>query len=152
MMPTIRKMRLDDIPEVVRMDKIVLGHTLGEDTLTNEITANPFAHYFVLEDADSEQLLGHIGLWIDSPNAQVMNFYLMPENQHHGFGIMLFDYILQYLQLYSVLNLTLEVRESNLRAIRFYERLGFEKVAKRNHYYDDGEDALLMLKKCEGNQ
>jgi hypothetical protein len=25
-------------------------------------------------------------------------------------------------------------------------------VAKRQHYYDDGEDALLMLKKCEGNQ
>ncbi|MDD3113768.1 MAG: ribosomal protein S18-alanine N-acetyltransferase [Candidatus Izemoplasmatales bacterium] len=152
MTPSIRKMEIEHIPEVIRMDMIVLGHTLGEATLTNELTNNPFAHYFVLEDLDCGVLLGHIGLWIDVPNAQVMNFYLLPDYQHQGLGKMLFDYILDYIQAYAVLNLTLEVRESNLRAIHFYERLGFDKVAKRQHYYDDGEDALLMLKKCEGNQ
>jgi ribosomal-protein-alanine N-acetyltransferase len=150
MIVNIREMTTDDIPEVVRMDKIVLGHTLGADTLQNELNENPFAHYFVMEESMSGNLVGHIGLWIDAPNAQVMNFYLMPNCQHQGYGRQLFEFALDYLKAFSVGNLTLEVRESNLRAIHFYESLGFEMVAKRHHYYDNGEDALLMLKKCEG--
>lgn len=39
----------------------------------------------------------------------------------------------------------LEVRVSNLSAIKLYQRLGFEQVGLRRKYYTDtGEDALLM--------
>ena len=41
--------------------------------------------------------------------------------------------------------LTLEVRESNLPAIRLYEKLGFQVVGRRKNYYrEEHEDALLM--------
>jgi ribosomal-protein-alanine N-acetyltransferase len=40
---------------------------------------------------------------------------------------------------------TLEVRRSNLLAIRLYEREGFRAAGIRRHYYqDNGEDALVM--------
>ncbi len=40
---------------------------------------------------------------------------------------------------------TLEVRVSNLRAIRLYKRLGFTTHGVRPRYYsDNGEDALIM--------
>jgi [ribosomal protein S18]-alanine N-acetyltransferase len=40
---------------------------------------------------------------------------------------------------------TLEVRRSNLLAIRLYEREGFRAVGTRRRYYqDNGEDALVM--------
>lgn len=46
---------------------------------------------------------------------------------------------------YSAAECYLEVRISNISAIKLYEKLGFEKV-KRNHgYYLDGEDALVMV-------
>ena len=39
----------------------------------------------------------------------------------------------------------LEVRESNIQAIKLYRHLNFEQVALRRGYYTDtGEDALLM--------
>ncbi len=39
---------------------------------------------------------------------------------------------------------TLEVRESNERALRFYLLHGFVQVATRCNYYPDSEDAILM--------
>jgi ribosomal-protein-alanine N-acetyltransferase len=40
---------------------------------------------------------------------------------------------------------TLEVRVSNVQAIRLYERLGFEaRGIRRGYYTDNREDALIM--------
>lgn len=41
-------------------------------------------------------------------------------------------------------SLQLEVRKSNDKAIAFYEKMDFVKVAVRKKYYSDGEDAILM--------
>jgi len=40
--------------------------------------------------------------------------------------------------------LILEVRPSNARAIRLYSHLGYRLIARRPHYYSDGEDALVL--------
>jgi ribosomal-protein-alanine N-acetyltransferase len=40
----------------------------------------------------------------------------------------------------------LEVRTSNLAAQRLYAKHGFEQVAVRKRYYQDGEDALIYEK------
>ena len=46
---------------------------------------------------------------------------------------------------YKVINITLEVRVSNIRAINLYKKFGFREVALRKYYYGD-EDAILMEK------
>ena len=43
-------------------------------------------------------------------------------------------------------NITLEVRVSNVVAINLYKSVGFNIVATRKKYYENGEDAYLMLK------
>ena len=42
--------------------------------------------------------------------------------------------------------ISLEVRETNLGARRFYERQGFKSVAIRKNYYSNGDNAILMVK------
>jgi ribosomal-protein-alanine N-acetyltransferase len=43
---------------------------------------------------------------------------------------------------------TLEVRPSNDAALSLYRRMGFEEKGHRRGYYlDNGEDALIMVKK-----
>jgi len=42
-------------------------------------------------------------------------------------------------------NITLEVRESNIAAIRLYEKFGFDEVGRRRDYYKKPtEDAIIM--------
>jgi [ribosomal protein S18]-alanine N-acetyltransferase len=46
---------------------------------------------------------------------------------------------------------TLEVRPSNVAAIRLYEELGFHAAGKRRGYYHDNrEDAVIMWRKADG--
>jgi ribosomal-protein-alanine N-acetyltransferase len=47
----------------------------------------------------------------------------------------------------GVTEIFLEVRETNVGAIRLYERLGFEEVGIRKNYYEKPkENALIMWK------
>lgn len=147
MNPVIRYMTTNDVDEVVIADRIVLGHSLGADTLINEIESNPFAHYFILEDEELSKLLGHVSLWIDSPNAQIINIYVLPPFQGKGYGKLLLDFAIDYVKSFQVEEFTLEVRPSNDKAIKLYEEHGFIQVAVRKNYYDNGEDAYLMLKR-----
>ena len=43
-------------------------------------------------------------------------------------------------------HVSLEVRKSNLPAIKLYSDFGFEMMGEREQYYPDGEDALVMTK------
>lgn len=48
----------------------------------------------------------------------------------------------------SIVEIYLEVRESNLSAIALYESLGFERIGVRKGYYEHPtEDAVMMVKK-----
>ncbi|OQC51453.1 MAG: putative N-acetyltransferase [Euryarchaeota archaeon ADurb.Bin023] len=44
----------------------------------------------------------------------------------------------------GITRLKLEVRESNVAAISMYRKLGFKINNKLKHYYEDGEDGLLL--------
>ncbi len=147
MNPVIRYMNHEDIPMVAEAEKLVLGHTLGEPTLQKELDENPFAHYFLLENQENQKLIGVISLWIDTPQAQIINLLIMPEYQGQNYSIVLMDFMMDYLKSYEVKEITLEVRQSNIRAIRLYEKYGFVQAAIRRQYYDNGEDAFLMLKR-----
>ncbi|MFH0993818.1 MAG: ribosomal protein S18-alanine N-acetyltransferase [bacterium] len=145
MTPLIRFMSVDDIDQIVAADRRILGQSLGAETIRTELAENPFAHYFVMETETTEELLGHAGLWIDPPLAQIINIYIVPEQQRHGLGSVLMQYVLDYLKRLGVNTLTLEVRPTNAAAQGFYRAFGFQKVSVRRNYYENGEDADLML-------
>ena len=47
----------------------------------------------------------------------------------------------------TVLEAVLEVRESNQKAIKLYQKFGFKTASVREKYYGDGENALVMFSK-----
>ncbi len=46
----------------------------------------------------------------------------------------------------GVKRVLLEVRRSNIPAISLYSSLGYNKIAERKNYYENGEDALIFNK------
>ncbi len=139
----IRKMELADIPAIVEGEERIFSTPLGYDFLYTDLMLNPYAHYFVLEI--DKKVQGYIGLWIED-NAQIINFYVEKAYQGLGFGTMILDFIVKLCQMSKVKNISLEVRKSNIVAIKLYEKFGFLQVNIRPHYYSDGEDALVMNK------
>ncbi|HHU55364.1 MAG TPA: ribosomal protein S18-alanine N-acetyltransferase [Acholeplasmataceae bacterium] len=150
----IRQMTIDDINDVIKGESNAFGESLGFDMLYQELTINPSACYFVLEI--DNKIRGYIGTWINE-NAEIVNFYIDKKYQNQGFGKMLLNFLLDLIEMvnedsFRIKNLSLEVRVSNIKAIRLYEKFGFTKSHIRKNYYKDGEDAIVMIKDFEVNK
>ena len=102
------------------------------------------AYYFILEI--DGKVGGYIGTWIELERAEIVNFYVDEEYQGMGFGSMMLDFFISVCEASNVPNISLEVRESNERAIGLYENFGFEFSHKREKYYKDSENALVLIK------
>ena len=76
---------------------------------------------------------------------EIDNFFVSEEYRNHGIGTKLMAYLISLAINYRVVNITLEVRVSNIVAINLYKKFGFREVALRKYYYGD-EDGILMEK------
>ena len=80
-----------------------------------------------------------------SSELEILNFAVESEWRRCGTGAKLLGAALQWAQDFQATQAILEVRASNLAAIRFYERHKFEVVGRRPRYYTAPvEDALLL--------
>lgn len=76
--------------------------------------------------------------------SEVLSLMVAPDCRRRGIARHLMIHVLQS----SPRAWFLEVRESNLPAIRLYAKLGFEEVDKRDNYYQDtGETAIVMRRR-----
>lgn len=139
----IRKMYIEDVPAVYRVEEASFSSPWNEETYEQEINHNDFAHYFVVEI--EEVIIGYIGLWLVYDDAQVTNIAILPEYRGYKIGEKLFGYALQYTIQQGAKRLSLEVRKSNIPAQNLYRKFGLVPGGVRKNYYpDDGEDALVM--------
>lgn len=143
----IREMSQKDIETVVKQEQEIFQDSLGEDMMFQELSLNPYAHYFILEI--NKKIAGYIGTWIYEDKAEILNFYVIPKYQGFGFGATLLEFALELFAMSNTESVSLEVRVSNIKAIQLYEKFGFSKVNTRRAYYKDGEDAIVMLKNLE---
>lgn len=140
----LRQMTIEDIPSVVEGEETIFGESLGYDMLYSELQLNPYAYYFVLEV--DKKVEGYIGTWIDGEHAEIVNFYVSKDYQGQGFGKMMLEFVIELAKMSKVPNISLEVREHNTRAIELYTSHGFTLSHKRERYYKDLEDALVLIK------
>ena len=135
----IRRANINDASNIAKLDATMFKDSLGLDFVVNDLLNNQFAYYFVCEIGG--EVIGYINCWI-TDFTEILNFCVLDKYQNQGIGKLLFDEVLKV----SEGIISLEVRVSNLNAISFYEKRGFEKTLIRKNYYSNGEDAILMIK------
>lgn len=140
---SIRPMEIDDIDNVIEAETKIFKESLGSDMLYTELKANPYAYYFVLEV--NKQFGGYIGTWIEEEHAEIINFLVVEKYQGNGFGSTMLEFVIDLVKSVNVPNISLEVRKSNEKAIKLYEKYGFKYSHTRERYYKDGEDALVLI-------
>lgn len=143
----IDAMHLTDIPQVMQIERRVFPQAWSSGIYERELTANPWSHYYVIRSEQSAYppLLAYGGVWQMDVSAHIPTIAVHPHYQGRHLGGYLLAYLL--IQGYNLgcSEATLEVRVSNVTAQHLYQRLGFEVVGRRPHYYTDNyEDALIM--------
>ncbi|MFB6118111.1 ribosomal protein S18-alanine N-acetyltransferase [Halosegnis sp.] len=88
------------------------------------------------------------------PNAgralgHVKDIAVHPDHRGRGVGAQLLGRALRVMRGERASRVKLEVRESNDAAIRLYRRFGFEFRRTLPRYYDDGEDAYVMIRELQ---
>ena len=101
---------------------------------------------FVAVDRE-QRVLGYGGMLIAPDEAQITNIAVLPESRRLGIGRAMLHAMIGEAAARSLVQLSLEVRESNLAAIALYESFGFFTAGKRKRFYRHPvEDGLVMLK------
>ncbi|MFW6017868.1 MAG: ribosomal protein S18-alanine N-acetyltransferase [Halapricum sp.] len=80
------------------------------------------------------------------PLGHVKDLAVHPDRRGEGVGTQLLGQALAVLDELGVSSVKLEVRAGNERAQSLYERFGFRHVRTIPNYYDDGENALVLVR------
>jgi ribosomal-protein-alanine N-acetyltransferase len=97
--------------------------------------------------SDAAKVVGYSVLLLAPPDADLADLAVDVAARGKGYGRMLLEGVLATAQAEGVINVYLEVRESNARAVALYERAGFIECGKRRRYYRAPvEDARVYRK------
>ena len=80
----------------------------------------------------------------------ILNLFVLEKYRGQGIGKKLVDEVINVCNKENINTLTLEVRVSNSYAIKMYEDIGFKLGTVRKKYYENNEDALLMVLELGG--
>lgn len=144
----LRKMKVEDLPSILEIEKELFSSPWKEEDFLFELTQNPFARYTVL--LEQNEVVGYIGYWLKEPYVEITNVAVRSSYQRQGYAKKLVASCIEEGIKSGSAIFTLEVRFSNIPAIQLYESFGFKSVTVRKNYYTDPiEDAYLMMKEVK---
>ena len=136
----IVKATVNDVAEIARIENECFSTPWSEGSL-RESLENPASHFYLALYGGNTA--GYLGLQIFSGEGYITNIATLPQYRRRGIARALIEKALDN----DMEFITLEVRESNLPAIRLYSSLGFENAGSRPRFYrEPEEDAIIMTK------
>lgn len=145
MKTNIRKAKISDLEAIKEIEDESFIKPFTKEDLLYEISQNPVSNFLVLEK--DGLVVGFIDYWVTFDSATIDQIAIKKSERNQGFAKILLEKSINDLkELGEVSFLTLEVRTSNEPAINLYKSFGFQKVTIKEKYYDDGEDAIYMVK------
>ena len=138
----IRKMLVEDIEEVVRLDKACFLSPYDEKQFQYELLENPFSYLYVA--VEDKKIVGLIDFWITFDIGQINQIAVLSSYRRKGIASQLLETAFKVMYENRVVNVTLEVRYHNTGAIKFYQKYGFVRTLVKKGYYDNGDDADYM--------
>nr|WP_312578816.1 ribosomal protein S18-alanine N-acetyltransferase [Sedimentibacter sp.] len=141
----VREIKFNDLDEIAEIEKICFSLPWSKELLSKELL-NKMAYYQCA--TVNGTVVGYMGMWKICDEGHITNIAVLPEYRKKGIASKLISKMFDVCRCSEIKNITLEARESNLEAIRLYEKFGFESSGKRPNYYQrPNESAVIMWKK-----
>jgi len=94
----------------------------------------------------TEPIVGFVFVMTNQGTAHITTIGVTPEHRRRGLAEKMLSHCEDSLQKRDIGTVSLEVRVSNIAAQSLYRGLGYTIVQRLNNYYNNGEDAFLMVK------
>ena len=164
---TIRRMREEDIPQVVEIEKIAFSRPWTK-SIFKAVLLLPYAAYYVaVEDGETGadavntvltgqesaefvpgKIVGVCGVKKIFEEGDISNVAVHPDYRGRGISRKMLEVLMREACEDGVQAFTLEVRAGNEIAVNLYESLGFCTEGSRPRFYEDPvEDGLIMWKR-----
>lgn len=131
----IREYKKEDIKELNK-----LGLLLHENY---KFTLDKFSYCNVIQLEN--EIIGFVIYSVIYERAEIVDIVINPSHRKKGYASLLLNNVINTLKQEGIENITLEVSETNNKAIGVYKKLGFKVVTKRKKYYNEN-DGYLMKK------
>lgn len=140
----LRAMTDTDAAQIAALEAATFSAPWDEASIRAELD-NPLSLWLVA--AEGETVLGYVGSQTCFEDADILNVAVSPGARRRGIAETLMTELERRLVACGAERITLEVRASNLPAIRLYEKLGYAQAGLRKGYYEKPrEDALILQK------
>lgn len=142
----ILEAKKEDFDSIYEIEKTSTNEVMSLEELKYEFNENPVAKFMILKD-DNGEIVSYIDYWITFDSSTIFKIVTKESARNKGYAKALLSKVIENLiKNGEVLYLTLEVRKSNIFAIKLYESLKFERIVVKEKYYKNGEDAIYMVR------
>ncbi len=115
--------------------------------------ASPFQKVVIAEfgSGKEKKAVGSAILYLYAKTLRIFSIAVLPEMQDQGVGKQLLEYAVNLAKSGKISRITLEVRKSDSKVVRFYEKAGFKFTEELPDYYTIGENGIRMALQIDEN-
>ena len=139
----VRIAKSSDLDDIYELDMQTFAMPWSKEALSYDILENDNA--FVIVAEYEGEFAGYADIWTVLDEADLNSIAVRVDFRRKGIGDAIMLAMTEMLSANGVETINLEVRVSNMPAIKLYKKYGFNECGVRPGYYlDNGEDALIM--------
>lgn len=134
----------EHISALAQLERECFSDPWSEKALAEELR-NPNA-VFRVALIDGE-VAGYVGMLHVLDEGDICNVAVFDRFRRKGVASALIQHLVDYGVENQLSFITLEVRESNIGAQKFYETMGFETIGVRKNFYDNPKEHAILMNK-----
>ncbi|MFW0178366.1 ribosomal protein S18-alanine N-acetyltransferase [Rothia sp. CCM 9418] len=143
----LRELELVDIEQIHRLECELFPVDAWPIEMFLAEVQHPTRYYIVLEQ--DHKIIGYAGVMTVADTADIQTLAICPSKRRCGYGTWLLETLHEQACARGAQRVMLEVRADNPAAQNLYVAQGYLPVHRRERYYNDGVDALIMMKDLE---
>jgi ribosomal-protein-alanine N-acetyltransferase len=145
--------RSEDLETILEIESVSFEHPWRRQAVIDELSCTDACPYIARVPVPlgfPQDAAGFILVRFIMDDMHIMKLAVAPRWRKRGVATALLGAAQQEAHRRGSASILLEVRPSNVAAVRFYRKAGFRIIGKRPNYYpQSGEDALVMSKRLK---
>ena len=130
---------MEELQEIMEIEKESFEHPWSKPMFLSENQSFVLACY-------SNNIIGYLCYSTVLDECHILNIAVKPLFRKKGIAESMLKKLFELSESKGINFFYLEVSDRNLAAINLYLKLGFKKLGIRKKYYEDGSDAIVMVK------